>query len=73
MNDQPAHYEIQIKGVLDEHWSDWFEGFCLRRDEQADLTVLVGLVADQGALHGAISRIRDLGLSLLSVRRLDTR
>jgi hypothetical protein len=70
--DRPSHYEIRVRGVLDEHWSDWFEGFRLRRDEQADVTVLVGPFADQAALHGAIARIRDLGLLLLSVRLIDS-
>jgi hypothetical protein len=69
--DPRSHYEIRIGGVLDDHWSNWFEGFKLQRDEQADLTVLVGALADQAALYGALARIRDLGLPLLSVRRLD--
>jgi hypothetical protein len=64
-------YEIRVRGVLDEHWSDWFEGFGLRRDEAADTTVLVGMVTDQASLHGVLSRILDLGLPLLSVRIVD--
>ena len=32
-----------------------------------DETVLTGLVADQAALYGTISRLRDLGLQLISV------
>ena len=61
-------YEIRVRGVLDEHWSDWFDGFRLRRDETEDTTVLVGLVADQARLHGVLSRLFDLGLPLLSAR-----
>ncbi|HEY1298603.1 MAG TPA: hypothetical protein VGJ60_36445 [Chloroflexota bacterium] len=64
-------YEIHVRGVLDEHWSDWFEGFRLRRDESTDSTALVGVVADQATLHGVLSRIRDLGLPLLSVCLVD--
>jgi hypothetical protein len=64
-------YEIRVRGVLDEHWSDWFDGFRLQRDEASDTTVLVGVVADEATLHGALSRILDLGLPLLSVRIVD--
>jgi hypothetical protein len=70
--DSLSHYEIRIRGVLDEHWSDWFEGFRVTRDEQADVTMLVGSLRDQAALYGAIERLRDLGLPLLSVSRLDS-
>ena len=67
----PNSYEIRVRGVLDEHWSDWFDAFRLRRDEATDTTLLVGVVADQAGLHGVLSRILDLGLPLLSVRLLD--
>jgi hypothetical protein len=64
-------YEICVQGVLDEHWSDWFDGFRLQRNEAADTTVLVGVVADQANLHAVLSRIFDLGLPLLNVRIVD--
>jgi hypothetical protein len=56
--------------VLDRHWSAWFEGLELR-GEPGGVTVLAGPVADQAALHGLLARVRDLGLPLLSVRRID--
>ncbi len=68
--DGPARYEIVVKGVLDEQWSDWFEGWRLTRDD-AGYTTISGVPTDQAALHGVLVRIRDLGLELLSVRRLD--
>ena len=63
-------YEIRVKGNLDLMWSDWFDGFCITPvgDEE---TLLVGSVADQAALHGVLHKIRNLGLPLLTVRRLD--
>jgi hypothetical protein len=58
--------EIRIKGRIDEHWSTWFAGLSIRYTEQ-DETLLTGPVADQATLYGVLNRIRDLGLSLLSV------
>ena len=59
-------YEFRLKGHLDDRWSEWFGGLAVQRQEDGT-TVLVGPVVDQAALHGVIIRIRDLGLSLLSV------
>jgi len=64
-------YEVRVRGLLDEHWSDRFDGFRLQRDEAAATTILVGPVADQARLRGVLSRLFDLGLPLLSVRTLD--
>lgn len=63
--DTPAIYRICVKGVLDPSWSDWFDGFTITSTE--DETKLTGLVADQAALHGILTKINDLGLSLTSV------
>jgi hypothetical protein len=63
-------YCIRVRGHLDDRWSDWFDGLAIRRDEDGTCA-LVGPV-DQAALHGVIARIRDLGLPLLSVDRIET-
>ena len=63
-------YEIRVKGQLDLKWSDWFDGFTITRVDGGE-TMLVGTVVDQAALHGMLHKIRDLGLPLLSVQRLD--
>jgi hypothetical protein len=67
---QPAVYHICVGGCLDDHWAGWFQGMTLTRDDSEDLTLLAGVVADQAALHGILSGIRDLGLPLLSVTRV---
>jgi hypothetical protein len=67
---EPARYELRVRGVLDPGWSAWFEGLRVSSD-QAGQTTIAGPVADQAALHGLLAKIRDLGLELLSVRRLD--
>ena len=64
----PARYEIRVDSVLDDQWADWFGGLQLSNDGAQ--TVIVGLLPDQPALHGLLTKIGDLGLSLISVRRL---
>ena len=68
--DRPGIYHIKIKGILDRKWSDWFDGFDILYEIE-DETLLVGTVRDQAALHGVLSKIRDLGLPLLVVQRME--
>jgi hypothetical protein len=68
--DLSAAYQIRLKGSLDSSWSDWFDGFTIT--VQGDETLLVGIVPDQSALHGILAKINDLGLSLISVEKLQT-
>jgi len=58
--------EIRVKGQIKEQWSEWFGGLTIRHS-RPDETTLSGLVPDQAALYGIISRLRDLGLQLTSV------
>lgn len=64
------HYEIRVQGILDERWSAWFDGLEVR-SEGDDVTLITGPVPDQAALHGLLTRINDLGLTLVSVCRRD--
>ena len=63
-------YQIKVKGVLAEQWSDWFNGMSLTPHSNED-TILTGAIRDQAALHGLLNKIRDMGLPLLSVKRVD--
>lgn len=65
-----AHYQIRVDGVLDSRWAAWFDG--LQVSDDGEETVISGPLADQSALHGLLAKIRDLGLCLVSVHRLDT-
>ena len=61
-------YRIRIAETLASRWDSWFDGLTISR-EPAGGTLIRGVVADQSALHGALARIRDLGLTLVSVER----
>ena len=64
-------YQIVIKGHLDREWSDWFDGLTITLVDNGE-TILSGPVVDQTALHGVLIKIRDLGLPLLSLTRIET-
>ena len=64
--DRPAQYEIRLNGHIDAQWADWFEG--LTSTPLTDgTTILSGPIADQAALHGLLRKVRDLGVTLVSV------
>ena len=67
--DKPAVYEILIKGKLDSRWSHWFADLQVIPQPNGN-SLLTGPIADQSALYGVISRLRDLGLVLVSVHRV---
>ena len=64
-------YRIEVSGHLDPKWADWFDGFDITQKD-SNTTLLSGTVKDQSALHGLLAKIRDLGLSLLSVYRVES-
>jgi len=68
---EPGHYEIRVRGHLDGRWTDWFGGLTLTLEANGD-TLLTGLVVDQAALHGLLRKVRDLGLPLLAVMRVES-
>jgi len=68
--DQSVVYQIRIKGHLDTQWTVWFEGLTITPEDDGD-TLLTGSVVDQAALHGLLKKVRDLGLSLVSVKPVE--
>jgi hypothetical protein len=62
-------YQIRVKGHLGEQWRDWFNGLTITNVEQGE-AILSGPLPDQAALHGVLTKIRDLGLPLLEVHRV---
>lgn len=72
--DGPATYQIKVSGHLDQSWSAWFNGMTITYDSGSDdvpTTTLTGLVADQSALRGILSKIWDLNLVLISLTRIE--
>jgi hypothetical protein len=67
--DQPARYRIKVRGRLDQRWADWFNGMTITSEK--GITTLAGAV-DQAALHGILSKIRNLNLTLISVTPIES-
>ena len=65
-----GQYEIRLKGHLEARWAAWFDGLSLTQESDGT-TVIRGSVIDQAALHGLLSKVRDLGLPLISVIQVD--
>ena len=66
----PMIYKIRVKGHLGCQWTEWFDGLIITPEENGE-TLLTGPVVDQAALHGLIKKVRDLGLPLISVMRIE--
>jgi len=62
-------YQIRIKGHLGSHWTEWYKDMTITLQEDGT-TLLIGPVVDQAALYGLLRKVRDLGLPLLSVNRI---
>jgi len=69
--DEAGRYEIRLKGHLDSRWAEWFDGLGLTNDKDGT-TVIHGFVLDQAALHGLLRKVRDVGLPLVSVTRVES-
>ena len=65
----PEQYEICVRGHLDYCWSHWFEELTIVQKDNGE-TLLSGPVVDQAALYGLLIKVRDLGLPLVSVMRI---
>lgn len=68
--DEPMIYQIRLAGHLSRRWIAWFQGLTITLEENGE-TLLTGPVVDQAALHGLLKKVRDLGMPLLSVSRLE--
>ena len=67
---RPQIYQIVIQGHLDADWSEWLEGLVITQAKDGE-TTLMGSLVDQSALHGVLIKLRDLGLPILSLTRIE--
>ncbi len=65
-------YEIRARDHLDPHWFAWFEGWDITNLENGEVLLSKSRV-DQSALHGALNKIRDLNLTLISVTQIQNK
>ena len=65
----PAVYHIRVRGHLDQRWTGWFDGLVIRHHADGT-TVLSGVLVDHAAVYGVLAKLRNLGLTLLTVRRV---
>ena len=69
-SDEPTVYQIKLQGHLGCQWTDWFAGLTVTLDGNGE-TLLTGPVIDQAALHGLLKKVRDLGMPLISIVRVE--
>jgi hypothetical protein len=67
---RPTIYQIRIENHLSDEWTDWFAGMAITLEENGD-TLITGPIADQAALFGLLKKVRDLGMPLVSVNRVE--
>jgi hypothetical protein len=66
---EPQQYEIRTKGHLENRWADWFSGLLITREDRGE--TMLTCPVDQAALHSVLRKVRDLGMPLLSVMRVE--
>lgn len=65
-----AHYEIRVGGLLAPRWSAWFDGMAIEIDAADGTTAISGPVVDQAALYGLLQKLRDVGMTLVSLNHV---
>lgn len=71
---EPEHYQICIKGHLDERWALWFDDLTIHRTfnaQEEPITLITGPIIDQSALYGTLNRLRDMGVVLISIQPVE--
>ena len=67
---EPAAYQIRLRGQLGNGWAEWFGSLSVTPDADGN-TLLISPAIDQAALHGLLKKVRDLGLPLISINPIE--
>ncbi len=67
--DKPVMYEIRLQGYLDKSWSSWLDEMVITYED--DCTILTGIMADQSALRGLLSKVWDMNQTLISIKQVE--
>ncbi|MEM8860439.1 MAG: hypothetical protein AAGD96_19110 [Chloroflexota bacterium] len=65
------NYAIYVQGELSERWAQWFDDMAIAPEPERNVTVISGRLSDQAALHGLLNRVRNLGLTLIAVQKIE--
>ncbi len=71
--EQPQIYQINVRGLLPQSWSEYFAGAVIDVKIAQDgtcITQLTQVVTDQAALQGILNRLYDLHLTLISCNQI---
>jgi hypothetical protein len=66
---QPVVYRIEVRGCLDENWSDWLNGFQIEHGQRTTVLTCEGI--DQSKLRGILCKLWDFNLTVISVIRFE--
>ena len=71
--EQPSAYIVQVQGVINETWLDYFDELemTVEGDDGWATTTLTGTIRDQSALQGLLQKLYNLGLVLLKAERIN--
>lgn len=66
----PIRYQIQVQGLVSDKWFDNFTGLSFHIFEK-NLTLISAILTDKSALHGLLTRLGELNLTILSVNKIE--
>lgn len=64
-------YQICVQGYIKANWSEWLQSVRIKHKGNG-VTILIGQITDQSALQGLLDYLFDMGITILSLKRLDT-